>query len=175
MASGKTTLGQALAERLPDCPFIDLDALVEETEGMTVSEIFARRGEGGFREAESLALARVARAEGNAIVACGGGTPCRPENMDLMLRTGTVVWLQAEDATTVRRLLEAPAGQRPKIEKYRSDPAALLAEVRRLAEARRPHYARAHATFDSGRLESPEEIEASAALFIHRFLHKTTE
>lgn len=170
MASGKTTLGRALAERLPGRPFVDLDAYVEELEGLTVAELFATRGEAGFRAAESRALARVAGAP-DAIVACGGGTPCRRENMDLMLASGTVVWLRASEEATMRRLLEAPAGQRPKIEKYRTDPEALLARVRELTEARREHYARAHAEFDSDRLESEAEIEATAALFISRFIN----
>lgn len=172
MASGKTTLGRALAERLPGRPFIDLDAYVEELEGLTLPEIFEQRGEAGFRASESRAL-RLVSSEADAIVACGGGTPCRRENMDLMLRTGTVVWLRASEETTVRRLLEAPAGQRPKIEKFRSDPAALLAEVRALTAARREHYSRAHAEFDSDRLETREEIEATASLFIRRFLTST--
>lgn len=171
MASGKTTLGRALAARLPGRQFIDLDAYVEELEGLTVPELFAQRGEAGFRAAESRALALVA-SQPDAIVACGGGTPCRPENMDLMLAAGTVVWLQAGEETTVRRLLEAPAGQRPKIEKYRSDPAALLAEVRALTQARREHYARANAVFASNRLETADEIDATAALFISRFINK---
>ena len=174
MASGKSTLGRALSQRLHHRPFIHLASYIENLEDLTVPEIFALRGEEAFRRAESRALAQVAMLP-DAIVACGGGTPCRPENMDLMLSTGTVVWLRASEEATVRRLLEAPAGQRPKIEKYRSDPAALLARVRAMTAARREHYSRAHAEFNSDRLENSEEIEATARLFISRFLSEKNE
>lgn len=51
MASGKTTLGQQLAQSLR-CDFIDLDQHIEEKEGKTVAEIFATTSEAHFRELE---------------------------------------------------------------------------------------------------------------------------
>ncbi|MDE6134949.1 MAG: shikimate kinase [Muribaculaceae bacterium] len=168
MASGKSTLGRALAARLGDRPFIDLDSEVEAAEGMSVAEIFAARGESHFRRAEADALRRVASVPG-AVVACGGGTPCRPQSMDLMLESGIVVWLKADPATTLRRLLDAPPGQRPKIEHLRANPGQLRLEIERMEELRRPHYSRAPHVFCSDRLETQEQIDQSVSEFIRLF------
>ena len=156
MASGKSTLGQALSERLPNRRFIDLDAAVEARAGMSVSEIFARHGQEHFRHLESACLAEAAAS--NAIVACGGGTPCRPENMDLMLRSGTVVWLTAPTAVIVRRLQLAPATQRPLVAEAHGDADRLAGRINELVQARTPAYSRAHIKFDASHLESAAEI-----------------
>ncbi len=162
MASGKTTLGKALCARFPACRFIDLDQAVETREGMSVSEIFDRRGADYFRAAESDVLRSVTSE--NAIVACGGGTPCHSDNMDYMLAHGTVVWLQAPTEVTIRRLALAP-GQRPLVDALLDNRPALEAYIDRLMSERRPHYSRAHLIFDSGQLEDEEQIESSCAAF----------
>lgn len=93
MGSGKTTLGRGVESRA-HVSFIDLDDYIEEREGMTVSEIFKARGETGFRKAERECLAELA-AKDNLLVACGGGTPCFFDNMEVMNSSGTTVWLDA--------------------------------------------------------------------------------
>lgn len=51
MGSGKSTIGKLLAEKCGRT-FTDMDSFIEEREGMAIPEIFAQRGETGFREAE---------------------------------------------------------------------------------------------------------------------------
>ncbi len=165
MACGKTTLGRALEVAI-GIPFTDTDAEVEHKAGMTVSEIFASLGEAEFRRMEADVLRRICAAGGRSIVACGGGTPCRDENMELMLHSGTVVWLDAGTDITVRRLLDAP-GQRP-LARGR-DAAGMRAMVERGKAAREPYYSRAHARFDSSRLDTPQEIEDTVSKFIDTF------
>ena len=56
MASGKTTVGRLVAERL-GWAFDDLDKLVTRAAGRTVADIFAAEGEAGFRRRETRRVA----------------------------------------------------------------------------------------------------------------------
>jgi len=71
MGAGKTTVGRLVAARLKR-RFIDLDTLIEEREGLPVSEIFREQGEAGFRRAEHDAL-RSLEHEPAAVVAPAAG------------------------------------------------------------------------------------------------------
>ena len=167
MACGKSTLGRAVARR-ESLRFVDLDDAVCAAAGLpTVSAVFAECGEATFRRLEGEVLRRVA---GEAdIVACGGGTFCRPDNAAFMLAAGTVVWLQADTDVTVARL-RLQRGLRPLVDALLDNPEALRIRVEEMQAARREAYARAPHTFDSSRLESLEQIEASAEAFTNEFL-----
>ena len=71
-ASGKTTVGRAVAQAL-SLPFHDCDREVERLTGRTIPEIFAAEGEEAFRAVESRALAAICTAE--APCAAGGQPP----------------------------------------------------------------------------------------------------
>lgn len=157
MASGKTTLGRALAA-LRGVPFVDLDVAIEQDAGMTVPQIFVAEGEEGFRLREDAMLRRVAAGPA-AVIALGGGTFCRHGAAGIVNAAGTSVWLQAPVPCLVRRLRATP-GQRPLIDAQPD--AQLEAWVCRTLEARSPFYARAHITFDSSTLEDAGQITAAA-------------
>ena len=80
MAAGKTTLGRRAAELL-QVEFIDLDAYIEARYRKRVADLFAERGEAGFRDIERRMLHEVAEFD-NVLVATGGGTPCFFDNME---------------------------------------------------------------------------------------------
>lgn len=164
MCSGKTTLGRALESRA-GVTYIDLDDLIVEEQGMSVSEIFARMGEVEFRRLESEALARVALLD-NVVVGCGGGTACRAANMELMNSRGVTVWLEASRDRLLRRLLEGRAG-RPLIASLPDHEVERVME--RDLERRREHYEKAGNRFDSSLLETADEVAATADLFIKKF------
>lgn len=165
MACGKTTLGEALKEAFPGLvDFVDLDHEVERLAGMSVAGIFATAGESAFRAMERETLAQLATAHSprRLIVACGGGTPCHSDSMDLMLSRGTAVWLRASRERTISRLLEAD-GERPLVAGMDAETLGAFIDSH-LAE-RFPAYSRAHFCFDSSELENAEEIAATVARF----------
>ena len=136
MASGKTTVGRLLAERL-DWAFVDLDKVIEDDAGETVADIFAAEGEAGFRKREAETLRQVAKRR-KTVVATGGGAPCRPENIETMLEAGRVFWLKVSAEEAVQRA--GKASGRPLLDGA-DDP---VAAARDLLAARRPYYERAH-------------------------------
>ncbi|MBL7690612.1 MAG: shikimate kinase [Flavipsychrobacter sp.] len=137
--AGKSHWGKLLAGHY-GVPFTDLDTLIEHTSGRTISDIFSQSGEDTFRALEHQCLKDLlATATGLLVVACGGGTPCFFNNMDIMKQHGTVVWLNASipyllknasTTTTVRPLIAT-----------NEDPAARLEQ---LLSNRKEYYSRAH-------------------------------
>lgn len=93
MGSGKTTVGKALSDAV-GLPFYDLDWYIETRMRKTIPEIFAERGEEGFRIMERNMLHEVAEFE-NVIISCGGGTPCFFDNMEYLNRQGDTIYLKA--------------------------------------------------------------------------------
>lgn len=166
MGSGKSTLGRALAERVP-IRFIDLDDFIEHTENRSVSRIFAEEGETGFRRIERQALRRVAsEAEASdtpVLIACGGGTPCFFDNMEFMNSRGTTVLLDASLDALHRRLSLMRAG-RPII--ARLSESELRGFISEALDSRMPHYSKAQLTFQSDRLENETEIAESVDAFM---------
>lgn len=88
---GKSTVG-ALAAARTGRTFLELDAMVEARESMTIPDLFAQKGEAYFRDAES-ATVRAAAAEKNAVLSTGGGVVLREENMAALTATGTVFFI----------------------------------------------------------------------------------
>lgn len=105
MGSGKTSAGKTLATQL-GYEFIDLDKFVEQEYKMTIPEIFSSKGEKEFRAMEHNALKKVIEKE-NTVVACGGGTPCYYNNMEMMNNNGTTVYLKMSADSLVNRLMNA--------------------------------------------------------------------
>ncbi len=91
MGAGKTTLGRAVAERL-DRPFLDLDAAIEARAGTTIPELFADRGEAGFRALEAHAIAVALASPEPAVLSLGGGAVTTAETREL-LQGAFVLWV----------------------------------------------------------------------------------
>ncbi|MCS7190863.1 MAG: 3-dehydroquinate synthase [Fimbriimonadales bacterium] len=102
MGSGKSVVGKAVAERLA-LPFYDLDALIEQRVGATVSQIFEREGESAFRDSEQAVLREVSQST-PGVVATGGGVVLREANRERMRQTGWVIYLKASPETLWQRL-----------------------------------------------------------------------
>ena len=102
MGAGKTTVGKELAKR--GFEFIDTDAYIEQCEKMSISEIFAQKGEAYFRQAETNALKTLLAQEKQFVISCGGGMPLREENRKLLKKLGMVVYLKIRPETVLARL-----------------------------------------------------------------------
>ncbi len=113
MASGKTTLGKKLANKL-NIPFIDVDAKIEELEGCSISEIFLHKGEKGFRLLETDFLKTYSFTD-SFVLSTGGGMPCFNDNMKLLNTLGTTFYLKRPVKELVNRLVSAKE-KRPLIE-----------------------------------------------------------
>ena len=108
MASGKTTFGRELAEE-NGIPFRDLDSLVEERAGCCIPDIFARKGEGYFRELERDVLREFCARGDDFVLATGGGTVCFFDNMERMNAAGHTLFLDTSLPVIIGRLREQRA------------------------------------------------------------------
>lgn len=129
MASGKTTLGRAVARR-SGRPFVDSDTQIETETGMTVREIFEQRGETEFRRLEAAALAKALALPNPAVIAAAGGVVLDPGNRARLRTAGRVVWLRAEPRMLASRV--RPNDHRPLL---RDDPVGVLTKLAAEREA----------------------------------------
>lgn len=102
MGSGKSELGSAAA-RILALPFYSTDDMVEQSAGMSISDIFASFGEERFRDMETDILLKVS-ALPFGIVSTGGGIVLRAQNRDIMTSTGKILWLHRDIAETAATL-----------------------------------------------------------------------
>ncbi len=91
MGCGKSTCGRLLAQRLGR-ELVDMDTVIQQREGRSISHIFAREGEEHFRDLET-ALAKELSQKDNLVISTGGGVILRAENVEALRQTGTVFWL----------------------------------------------------------------------------------
>lgn len=164
MGCGKSTLGRALSAAT-GLEFIDLDHYIENRFHASVSELFAARGEQGFRNAEQAMLQEVSQFS-DVIIACGGGTPCFFNNMELMNSSGLTVWLN----TPIERLYERLQRNRSKrpILAGKSD-GELLEFITDALRAREKYYSMAAERFCATLLEDKSQITTTARQFAQRF------
>ncbi|MGE5380402.1 MAG: shikimate kinase [Methylocystaceae bacterium] len=102
MGAGKTSVGRTVALKL-GWSFLDTDQEIERLTGIPVHEIFRRFGEVRFRSEERLLASKVA-AQKNMVIATGGGMVQHPDNVELLKKTGILVWLRVTPEMVLRRV-----------------------------------------------------------------------
>lgn len=150
MAVGKSAVGRTLARKLGR-RFVDLDRMIEKSEGMRVQDIFSRKGESYFRQAERQALAEVLGQE-EQVIATGGGVVIDEENLRLLRKRSFVVCLTAAPEVLLRRA--GKSKQRPLLKG--ADRAQRIGEL--LAQ-RGKNYAQAHVAVDTSHLTVEQVVE----------------
>ena len=164
MGSGKTTLGRALAADM-EIPFIDLDHYIEKRYCKTIAQLFAEKGETGFREIERRMLHEVGEFE-DVIISTGGGTPCFFDNIEYMNSQGTTVYLDVPVERLFIRLSIARS-KRPLIKDKNNE--ELMAFIIEQLEKRAPHYSKAQYSFKADKLEDITQVNASVEAFRREF------
>jgi shikimate kinase len=139
MGAGKTTVGRRLAAAL-NLPFVDADHQIEAAAGMSISDIFETHGEQYFRDGERRVISRLL-AEGQIVLASGGGAFIDPETRELVRSTSISVWLRGGLDLLLRRV--SRRATRPLL---KSDPRGAM---ERLINERYPIYEQADITVES--------------------------
>lgn len=150
MGTGKSVIGKKLAQRL-SMGYLDTDEIIEEREGGKIFQIFQQRGEEYFRKIETQVIEEVGQQD-NYVIATGGGTVLKEENMAALRKNGLIICLSADPETLWRRT--ANYRQRPLLNC--KDPRE---RIKHLLKERKPYYQRADFTIDTSNLSDEEVVE----------------
>ena len=155
MGAGKTTISQSLYKRLKDMEYtlIDTDEKIKALEDMDIFDIFKKKGEEYFRDAETALLAELSGKK-KVIVSCGGGMVLRQENVSYMKEGGSVVLLRASSEVIYNRVSQNSS--RPLLSNVHSPK-----DIQKMMDERWPYYERAYDICVSSDTSSPY---ATAAL-----------
>lgn len=158
MGAGKTTVGKVFAKEL-GLQFYDLDWYIESRMHRTIPQLFAERGEDGFRKIEHNLLHEVAEFE-DVVISCGGGTPCFFDNMEYMNSQGETVYLKAEPEVLYAHLRMGKV-ERPLLKN--KTPEEMSEFIKEQLSQREAYYLKAKHTLDVSLLDNYEKIKISVS------------
>lgn len=162
MGTGKSTLGHHVADTLL-VPLIDTDLIIESQAGMSISEIFSSHGETTFREMEADVIRQTNIYE-KALIATGGGLPCRFENMEWMNEHGISMHLSWPLEILIRNLLDQTS-TRPLLKDMNREEAEL--KIKLMLAERMPYYEMAAITIEmNGDLQKDKVLLEKACKYI---------
>ncbi|NQV04287.1 MAG: shikimate kinase [Candidatus Omnitrophica bacterium] len=101
MGTGKTVVAKKLAEALGR-EFLELDAIIEKREGLSIKEIFQKKGEEYFRELERDAVKEAIKKDGQ-VISAGGGVIIDEENFKALKKNGIIICLEASPEVILKR------------------------------------------------------------------------
>lgn len=134
MGTGKTAVGKGIADVL-ERELINTDDLIEKKAGMTINDIFTKKGEPHFRKLEREVIKEVSQAE-DAVIDAGGGVVINEENVNDLRKNGIIFCLNASAEDILERTKHY--AHRPLL--HVSDP---ITKIKDLLEKRREYYERA--------------------------------
>lgn len=107
MGSGKSTVGKAIIQTYDKgYALVEMDETIEARENRSINDIFASEGETHFRQLETKLLEEISQKE-NQIVSTGGGVVVTEKNIEIMKKSGIVVWLKASPKETYNRVCKS--------------------------------------------------------------------
>ena len=131
MGAGKSAVSRELHQKL-GWKTLDTDQLIVEQEGIEISDIFAKKGEGYFRQVERDVVKKLTN-ESHLVVACGGGVATKEENQAEIKKGGTVVLLSASPETILERV--SRNNKRPLLEGKKT-----VEDIQKFLDERQPFY-----------------------------------
>ena len=129
MGSGKTSLAQVFS-KMTGQQFIDTDMLIEQSEQMTIPQIFEKHGEEYFRKLE-LNLAMILSTNNNCVIATGGGFLLHDSIDEIMRKTGDILFIDCDFEDCYQRIKDS---ERPLVKQKSKE------ELLALFNERRPKY-----------------------------------
>jgi shikimate kinase len=135
MGVGKTAVGKALAEKVGRS-FVEMDLLIEQRKGKSISDIFQQDGEAAFRELEIEVTEDISKGK-NLVIACGGGVVLNKVNIERLRKSARMVYLTASPGVILKRVASGE-GKRPLLKV--DNPSIAICEM---LSFREPFYARA--------------------------------
>ena len=149
-ASGKTTIGTLLEQKLDGYTLFDTDSIIEKTNGMTISEIFKQFSEDYFRKLEYDTIKMVCTGK-NKIISIGGGAFENPDNRATLLKFGKVFYLKSDLDVLYYRI--SSDSTRPLLQK--ENPRKILENM---LLRREENFKKAHYTVDTSSLSEDEIV-----------------
>ena len=102
MGSGKSSIGHLVSKKL-NLKFFDIDNLIEKSEGMDISTIFAEKGEASFRKLEEKITLKTLKSK-NSVISLGGGGFINEKIRKEVLVNSVSFWLNWDSATLIKRI-----------------------------------------------------------------------
>ena len=102
MGSGKSSIGNLISKKL-NIPFIDIDSLIVENVGMSISEIFEKKGEDYFRNLEEKITLKNLKKIKN-VVSLGGGGFINAKIRKEVISNHFSFWLNWDESTLIKRI-----------------------------------------------------------------------
>ena len=130
--AGKSAVGRRLAARLGRT-LVSTDAEVVKRADRTIPEIVAKEGWEYFRDLESDICRELADRD-QLVIDTGGGAILRPQNVEALMKNGTVFWLEASVGTITKRI--GRDTQRPSLTGTKS----FVDEIQDVLRERTPKY-----------------------------------
>ena len=149
MGSGKSSIGNLVSKKL-DLPFVDVDNLIVEDAGMSISEIFEKKGENYFRNVEEKTTLKCLKKIKN-VISLGGGGFINAKIRKEILTDHFSFWLNWDDSTLIRRIKNSK--KRPLVFK------ATDQEIRKIIKYRSKIYSNAQFKINCNKLTKTEIVK----------------
>jgi shikimate kinase len=163
MGCGKSYYSKILSREVM-MPAFDMDNIIEDLEGVDIYELFFEKGEEYFRQVENQVLQDLIKINKGYLIACGGGTPCFYNNMEMMNQKGATIYLKASPTYLFNRLKNSQTS-RPLIAMM--DNVELKQFIEKTLADREPFYKQATQIIDVEKITLPTFIQT-----VHRCLNK---